>query len=138
MVIRQNKRQAKGAVNRAIKRMVEDKASIIISIEGKRSIDGTLSPFKRGPVLIALQTGATIIPIFVRGTREVWPYGDWKFRVGGQITVKFLPGIETKGNSYDNIYLITLRIDHGRQISINPTIKRISRSRDSRRPQNKT
>jgi len=69
VVIRQNKKQAKSAINHAIKRMIEDKASIIISIEGKRSKDGSLSPYKRGPVLIAIQTGATIIPVFMKGLK---------------------------------------------------------------------
>jgi len=125
MVIRQNKRQAKSAINHAIKRMVEDKASVIISIEGKRSKDGTLSPFKRGPVLIALQTSATIIPIFIKGTREVWPYGDWKFRVGGQITVKFLPGIETKGMKMEDRFRLTqqLRDLAELELGIPPKIK---------------
>jgi len=67
MVIRQNRLQARRAINRAIKRMTEDKASMIISIEGRRSVDGSLSPFKRGPVLIAIQTGATIVPVVIRG-----------------------------------------------------------------------
>jgi len=110
MVIRQNKRQARRAINRAVKRMTEDKASMIISIEGKRSIDGNLSPYKRGPVLIAIQTGATIVPVIIRGTREVWPYGDWKLKVGGDVTVQFLPGIETKGMSLQDRFLLTQQL----------------------------
>jgi len=89
---------------------MEDKASIIISIEGKRSKDGTLSPYKRGPVLIAIQTGATIIPVFMKGTREVWPYGDWKLKIHGNITVKFLPGIQTKGMTMEDRFRITQQL----------------------------
>jgi len=110
MVIRQNHRQARRAINRAIKRMTEDKASMIISIEGKRSTDGTLSPYKRGPALIAIQTGATIVPVIIRGTREVWPYGDWKLKVGGDITVQFLPGIETKDMTLEDRFELTQQL----------------------------
>eukprot|EP01124_Arcella_intermedia_P025239 TRINITY_DN4474_c0_g1_i2.p1 TRINITY_DN4474_c0_g1~~TRINITY_DN4474_c0_g1_i2.p1 ORF type:complete len:142 (+),score=28.24 TRINITY_DN4474_c0_g1_i2:461-886(+) len=107
MVIRQNKTQAKKAINNAIQRMKTHKASMIISIEGQRSVDGTLSKYKRGPVIIAIETGATIVPVVVKGTREIWPYGDWKLKVGGDVMVKFLPGIETKGLTRADRFILT-------------------------------
>jgi len=110
MVIRQNQTQARGALKRAIDRMKFKKSNMLISIEGKRSENGYLSTYKRGPALIAIQTKATIIPIVMFGTREIWPYGDWKIRRGGTVTVKFLTPIPTRTLTADDRFMLTEKL----------------------------
>eukprot|EP01125_Pyxidicula_operculata_P023096 TRINITY_DN9801_c0_g1_i1.p1 TRINITY_DN9801_c0_g1~~TRINITY_DN9801_c0_g1_i1.p1 ORF type:complete len:359 (-),score=56.10 TRINITY_DN9801_c0_g1_i1:102-1037(-) len=107
MVVRQNPKQGRAALDRAVHRMIENKESIFISIEGRRSKDGTLSPYKKGPAVLAIKTGATIIPFIVMGANKIWPYGDWKIKLGGEVVVKFLPGIETKGMTMNDRFRIT-------------------------------
>jgi 1-acyl-sn-glycerol-3-phosphate acyltransferase len=47
--------------------------SLWIAPEGTRSRDGTLGEFKKGGVMLAIQTGATIVPVGIRGAREILP-----------------------------------------------------------------
>jgi 1-acyl-sn-glycerol-3-phosphate acyltransferase len=58
-----------------------------------------LSPFKKGPVVLALRTGAPIVPIAFHGARERLPYGALCVR-SGSITTRFCRPIETRGLSY--------------------------------------
>jgi 1-acyl-sn-glycerol-3-phosphate acyltransferase len=40
---------------------------VYLSIEGKRSFDGSLSPYKKGPALLAIQANAKIFPVIILG-----------------------------------------------------------------------
>jgi 1-acyl-sn-glycerol-3-phosphate acyltransferase len=44
----------------------------MISIEGRRSATGTLSPYKKGAAILALNTNAIIVPYVTLGTKELW------------------------------------------------------------------
>lgn len=56
--------------------------------EGTRSPDGELQAAKDGIALLALRTGAPIVPIGIEGADRVWPKGRRLPRLGGQITVR--------------------------------------------------
>jgi len=107
MVIRQNQNQARGAITRATHRLRHKKASMLISIEGKRSSDGQLSAYKRGPALMAIQAGATIVPLVISGTKEIWPYGDWKLKRGGSVQITFLKPIPTINMTIEDRFNLT-------------------------------
>lgn len=53
-----------------------------ISPEGRRSRDGRIGSFKKGGFMLALETGATIVPIGIRGAREVLPAKTLRFELG--------------------------------------------------------
>jgi len=53
-----------------------------ISPEGTRSRDGKLGQFKKGAFMLALQTGATIIPVGIRGSGKVLPPKTLHFTLG--------------------------------------------------------
>ena len=54
--------------------------SILLFPEETRSLDGNLLPFQRGGFLLALKSGLEIVPVGIRGTREVQPKGSLLIR----------------------------------------------------------
>ncbi len=67
--------------------------NIMVFPEGTRSPDGKLLPFKKGAFFLAAETGAPMIPVVIRGTREMMPKGTLKI-TPGEAVVRFLPLIE--------------------------------------------
>lgn len=65
---------------------------ITIFPEGTRSLDGRLLPFKKGGFFLAEETGTPIIPVVIRGTKEMMAKGSLKIRPG-EATVTFLTAI---------------------------------------------
>lgn len=56
--------------------------------EGTRSPTGALQRAKDGVTLLALRTGAPILPIGVSDTDRFWPRGRTLWRFGGQISLR--------------------------------------------------
>ncbi len=56
-----------------------------IAPEGTRSRDGQLQAFKKGAFNLAIQTGATIIPVTIIGTDQLLPAKTWQFRLGQKV-----------------------------------------------------
>ena len=56
--------------------------SILLFPEGTRSLTNELLPFQRGGFLLALKIGLPIVPVGIRGTREVQHRGNWAIRPG--------------------------------------------------------
>jgi 1-acyl-sn-glycerol-3-phosphate acyltransferase len=50
---------------------LRDGTSILIFPEGTRSTTGALLPFQRGGFLLALRSGLPIVPVGIRGSREI-------------------------------------------------------------------
>jgi 1-acyl-sn-glycerol-3-phosphate acyltransferase len=98
IVIRQWPAQAKRALNRA-GAFLRSGGNILISIEGRRSHDGTLSEYKKGPVVLAIENQAPIVPFIVYGSRACLPFGSLRVRPG-LLRVRFLAPIPTRGLGY--------------------------------------
>lgn len=56
--------------------------------EGTRSPDGALQEARDGIALLALRTGAPIVPIAISGSDRVWPKGQRLPHPGGHVTVR--------------------------------------------------
>jgi 1-acyl-sn-glycerol-3-phosphate acyltransferase len=56
--------------------------------EGKRSVDGQLSPIESGIGMLAVKTGAPIVPVAIRGTDHVLPR-DAKRLYRARVRVRF-------------------------------------------------
>jgi len=69
---RRDHRQALRDLNAAREKMASG-ISLWIAPEGTRSRDGRLGEFKKGGVVLAIQTGATIVPVGIRGSRDILP-----------------------------------------------------------------
>ena len=73
--------------------------NVIVFPEGTRGGDYALRPFKKGPFVLAIASGAPIVPTIVHGTIHVNPRGSWRAR-SGDVDVHFLEPIPTAGLGY--------------------------------------
>ena len=85
---RRNREQAIASLKEAAAKMKAG-TSIWIAPEGTRSRDGKLHDFKKGGFVMAIETGATIVPVTVEGTYEVLPPKTAAVRLGRSVSVRF-------------------------------------------------
>jgi len=78
---------------RAAKEVVQQGLNMTIYVEGKRSFDGKLLAFKKGPFYLAMECGVPVVPITITGTLYVMPKGRFAIKPG-LVTVYFHPPIE--------------------------------------------
>lgn len=109
IIIRQWPKQAKKTM-RKVTSFLQRGGNLWISIEGKRSKDGFLSPFKKGPVVIAINAKAKIVPVIHSGAQSCLPYGKWRIRPG-TVKIRYLKAISTENMQYEDRQklVITLR-----------------------------
>lgn len=69
---------------------------VFIFPEGGRSPDGRFREFKPGTFLLAIKSGAPVVPVTINGTRAVLPMHSWHVRPGRVEMVLHAP-IETAG-----------------------------------------
>jgi 1-acyl-sn-glycerol-3-phosphate acyltransferase len=81
VVVRQWPTQAKRALEGAIRRLKRGEC-YGISLEGRRSRDGKLSRYRKGAAVMAIEGRADLVPFYIEGAREAWPYGAWSPRPG--------------------------------------------------------
>jgi 1-acyl-sn-glycerol-3-phosphate acyltransferase len=86
----------KRSIARAIRMVREKGYSFLIFPEGTRSRDGRLQAFRRGGFFLALESGAPIVPVTIRGTFELMPKGQ-KFARKGAVQVVFHDPIPMAG-----------------------------------------
>jgi 1-acyl-sn-glycerol-3-phosphate acyltransferase len=75
------------SIARAARLIKERGYSFLIFPEGTRSWDGRALPLRRGGFFLALETGASIVPVSIRGTHGLMPRGKKLIRKG---TVKII------------------------------------------------
>jgi len=67
---------------RLARRYMREGISYLIFAEGTRSRDGRLGEFKRGSFLLAIESGAPVVPITIVGTGRILPRGAFAVRPG--------------------------------------------------------
>jgi 1-acyl-sn-glycerol-3-phosphate acyltransferase len=72
---------------RTARRILDEGQVLFVFPEGTRSPDGRLQRSKDGVAMLALRTGALIVPIGIAGSDKVWPKGQKLPRPGGRVTV---------------------------------------------------
>lgn len=66
----------------AARRVLEKGIHITTFVEGTRSRDGRLLPFKKGPFYLAMEAGAPCIPVSIHGTESMLAKGSLAVRPG--------------------------------------------------------
>jgi len=75
-------------VVRMILRRLGEGEGVGIYVEGERSWDARLQPFRRGTVRVILRSGVPVIPCGIQGSYDVWP--RWSRRPRrGEVVVRF-------------------------------------------------
>jgi len=67
---------------RLAKAVLEKGIHITTFVEGTRSRDGRLLPFKKGPFYLAMEGGAPCIPVSISGTESMMQKGSLRIRPG--------------------------------------------------------
>lgn len=80
---------------REAKAVIDKGMNMLIYVEGKRSFDGKLLPFKKGPFYMAVECGVPVVPITIVGTHYAMPKGRFAIKPG-KVQVIFHPPIEPK------------------------------------------
>src|SRR5271165_5807990 len=80
---------------RAAKAVIEQGLNMAIYVEGKRSFDGKLLPFKKGQCYLAMECGVPVIPMTIVGSHEAMPKARFSIKPG-LVKVIFHPAIEPK------------------------------------------
>ena len=73
---------------RQLEAVLRDRRPLILFPEGRRSPDGQLVEFKPGAAMLAMRTGAPIVPIHLDGLHEALPRGS-RVPVATKVRVRF-------------------------------------------------
>jgi 1-acyl-sn-glycerol-3-phosphate acyltransferase len=73
---------------RLAKRILDEGQVLFVFPEGTRSPDGALQHARDGVAVLALRTGAPILPVGIGGSNGVWPRGQKLPHPGGHVTVR--------------------------------------------------
>ena len=105
---RQNGVAARRSIDEACQR-IHNGESVLIFPEGTRTRDGALGVFKKGGFHLATKAGVPIVPVALRGTRELMPRGSLLLR-SGTITVVLGEPIPTQGLSDEDRTTLSERV----------------------------
>jgi 1-acyl-sn-glycerol-3-phosphate acyltransferase len=107
-VARHDPQQARRDLERA-RQMMESGIVLWAAPEGTRSADGRLQPFKKGCFHLALDTGAVIVPVAIRGIQHVLPARTWRLNLDQPVQLAI--GTAIDASRYDRDSLGTLMAD---------------------------
>jgi 1-acyl-sn-glycerol-3-phosphate acyltransferase len=105
---RSNREQAIRSLKRASDRLRRG-TSIVVFAEGTRSRTGELLPFKRGGFVMAIEAGVPVVPVTVRGGRDILPKGSLRVRPG-RIEVHFGAPVDTRAYDYESRDALIARV----------------------------
>jgi 1-acyl-sn-glycerol-3-phosphate acyltransferase len=78
---RRGRKKALASVERAASK-IRAGVSVLVFPEGTRSPDGKIHDFKKGAFTLAVKAGVPIVPITIRGSRDVLPKSSLRVRPG--------------------------------------------------------
>ncbi len=95
-VDRQVKERRRDAVVQAYSYLKQD-CPVMFFPEGTRTRDGRIHRFSDGAFLLAIKTGAPVLPLAIDGSRECLPKNSWRFGGLNNIRLKVMEPVDTKG-----------------------------------------
>jgi 1-acyl-sn-glycerol-3-phosphate acyltransferase len=113
------------AAVRAAADVIRQGINMTIYVEGHRSFDGKLLPFKKGPFYLAEECGVPVVPVTIVGSNEVMPKRRFAIKPG-TVAVIFHAPIEPKDFGSRDCLMAKVRraIDSGLPVELqesNPT-----------------
>jgi len=75
-------REAGIAAVHAASKVIEQGINMTIYVEGKRSFDGKLLPFKKGPFYLAMECNVPVVPVTISGSYYVMPKRRFAIKPG--------------------------------------------------------
>jgi 1-acyl-sn-glycerol-3-phosphate acyltransferase len=81
---------ADAAALRVALRVLEQGGALLVFPEGTRGAEGELREAKPGGALLAVMSGAPVVPVLVRGSGRAWPRGR-RFPRPAKVRVAFGP-----------------------------------------------
>jgi 1-acyl-sn-glycerol-3-phosphate acyltransferase len=106
---RQNRKQAFAAYEIAAETLVRHQMHVVVFPEGTRSRSGLLLPFKKGPAVLAIAAGVTVVPCYCAGTFDILPKGSIRVRPH-PVQLLFGPPLDAAGLTYDDRDAFTERL----------------------------
>jgi 1-acyl-sn-glycerol-3-phosphate acyltransferase len=88
-------RDAGIAAVREAAEVIRQGVNMTIYVEGKRSFDGKLLPFKKGPFYLAEECNVPVIPVTIVGTHDLMPKARFQIKPG-TVQILFHDPIEPK------------------------------------------
>ena len=95
---RENRKAAFSAYEDAAAKIRRGHA-VLVYPEGTRGYSYALRPFKKGPFVLAISSGAPIVPVVIYGTIEVNPRTEFRASPG-TVHIHLLEPIPTEGLTY--------------------------------------
>lgn len=93
---RSNQKQSFETLRKAEQIIRSHHLSILAFPEGTRSEDGKIHTFKKGPFILAINTGLSLLPVSVSGTRQIIPKGKIQINPG-RVKIKIHAPISVTG-----------------------------------------
>lgn len=81
----------------ACRQWLKKGSSVFFFPEGTRSPDGTMKPFKIGAFRVAVESGADILPLVIKGSRYAIPKHSRLLHGRSDMTIEILPSISVEG-----------------------------------------
>ena len=97
-VPREDPRAAVKTMNVAAQVIRDAGISVLIFPEGGRSREGSLGVFKEGAAFIGVRAGVPLVPMCLKGTREILPFGSGAV-CSGTVIMRIGDPISTRGSS---------------------------------------
>ena len=102
-------REAAARSYRSAAGVVRGGRSVIVFVEGTRTRTGRLGEFKKGAFVLAIEAGAPVVPVYLRGTRAAMPRGSLWLRRRPVTLVAGEP-IPTASLTYDDRDALLARV----------------------------
>ena len=98
---RKKSESALSTLEKTKKSLLDNPRSVLLFPEGTRTLDGSLGPFKRGGLLLSLDTKMPIVPIAFIGSFEMFGKGSWSMK-GRSVELRVGTPIDPSNYSYEN------------------------------------
>ncbi|MGQ9619160.1 MAG: lysophospholipid acyltransferase family protein [Candidatus Aminicenantia bacterium] len=99
-VDRGDREKGRMAIEKGVEMIKKYGWSFLIFPEGTRSWNGNLLPFKKGGFILSIKSGVPIVPITIKGTREMLPRGRFSLK-SGEVVVKFHDPVYPESDSIE-------------------------------------